>query len=95
MRKVPRDTIEEAIGISCRDVELYESYSGRFMYGEHCFGLVGTHEGIQAAMVEIAILDNQLGRELSRASRQDSMGHDVIIYFPDYQIEEEEVPESA
>lgn len=89
MRKVSRKVIEEAIANAVDgEVELYEGYSGRFMYGERCFGLTGSTTAIQGVMLELAFSDIDLARELNRSSRQDNMGHDTIVYFPGYDLDD-------
>lgn len=58
-----------------------EKYSGRFMYGKTCMGIVC---GYPIEAIEVA---GELGL---RGARQDSMGLSYIVYWPTVSIEGEE-----
>lgn len=75
--------------------EICHDYSGRGMFGEKCFGFVV--ENPEAAIAEIQADINgiyepeelqQEFTELLQHSRRDSMGFDMILYFPGYQTVE-------
>ena len=67
-----REKLEEA-GFSTR------SYSGRGMYGVECLGaLADTREAIYSVISAKDI----------RAARTDSMGFDVVVYWPQVPYEE-------
>lgn len=64
-------------------------YSGRGMFGERCFGLEGSVNGIQAALMGFAADHPQtmdIVRKLVKNQRQDNMGTDMIVYFPGVDI---------
>jgi hypothetical protein len=65
---------------------VYESYSGRFMFGETCCGIV---MGSLADFVDVLewLDDEKLEKEakkLWRCRSTDSLGYDVIAYFEGY-----------
>ena len=70
--------------------EAYLKYSGRFMFGATCFGIVGQMADIQTTLMDF-VADHpehaRAMRELVKGQRSDSMGRDIIIYFPDVDIE--------
>lgn len=66
---------------------LRESYSGRGMYGEPCFGIVVDRIG-EALMFAAEAYGMGLDLDLSRA-KMDGMGHGTIVYFPGHTIEGE------
>jgi hypothetical protein len=59
--------------------EFVGDYSGRFMYKKKCVGIVGPSA---EAIVEAATLEGVTG------ATRDSMGFDVIVYWPDIAAEE-------
>lgn len=87
------ETIEDALqdaGIEEDDLAL--DYSGRFMFGERCFGIIGD-ASIFARFV--AALTNQgtdeaaeLVGEFVQRVKTDSMARDTIYYFPGILLEE-------
>jgi hypothetical protein len=91
MQKVSRQMIEDAALLADLDREdaIYEDYSGRGMYGEKCLGIVGSGAECARFLVEITAADPDLGREMARKQREDSMGRDMIAYYPGIQLEEE------
>lgn len=72
----------------CEDA-LYEDYSGRGMYGAKCVGLTGS--AADFAMFAAA-LSEELGFETARdilaRLASDSMGLEMIFYFPGVNFEE-------
>lgn len=91
MIKISRQTLEDAAYAADLDPEaaIYEDYSGRAMYGEKCIGIVGSPSECAAFLVEITAEDPDLGREMARKERTDSMGRSMIAYYPGIQLEEE------
>ena len=65
--------------------EIRHDYSGRGMFGEKCFGFVV--ENPEAAIAEIQADINDIYEPLQH-TRRDSMGFDMILYFPGYQTVE-------
>jgi hypothetical protein len=96
LAKMIRDAIEE---LGDDDVSLRESYSGRSMYGRSCPGITGSMSGcmqiigtvIKAAHFEHSndevIFEEVVDMLLDFC--QDSMGRDVILYWPQLEAFEE------
>lgn len=61
------------------NLELYEDYSGRGMYGTECIGVEGDTYDIQGATGAL--------RKILGNNRQDSMGLGSIIYWPSVSME--------
>lgn len=82
------DTAENFDGVS-----LYPDYSGRGMYGKECFGLSGNAGAIDNFLFEVR--DNcdkkqaKELREMIKDKNQDQLGLGVIIYFPHFEIPEQ------
>lgn len=75
------------------------SYSGRFMYGKECLGIV-TDDVPKAFLLLGSSLALQGGRahtllgELSDTwIRRDSMAHDTVVYFPNITLPDDFVEE--
>lgn len=67
------------------------SYSGRGMYGAHCVGVTCGRSEAFSLGVKIAVALQATGEEDAESSVEaladlrvatDSMGHDMIVYFP-------------
>jgi hypothetical protein len=94
MRTINRDTLEDAIGYAGLDITVRADYSGRAMYGESCFGLVGDERDLLVLFASLGeqVYNNDLDEldfqpaELARAMRADSMGRSSIFYFPGWQL---------
>lgn len=91
-----RDAVEN-MGWPDDDVSFRNSYSGRGMYGRECVGIVGSFESCMAVIGEV-IKENkeepgfdEMVDQLLDFS-QDSMGMDVILYWPELAALEEEEP---
>jgi hypothetical protein len=70
---------------ACRvvGVEMYRAYSGRFMYGEKCVGIVAPGAaGATRFIMEVSKTLPVLANDLLDAQRQDDMGLDRVFYFP-------------
>lgn len=75
------EAIEAAVD-AIEGAELYRGYSGRAMYGKTCFGIVFDNEGdLGPFMAQLACYDEDLAMELG-APRFDSLGLNVIAYWP-------------
>ena len=61
------------------DGEVRERYSGRFMYGAHCMGIVHSSA--------TAVIEAAAARGLTGAVT-DNMGLDMIVYWPHVKVEE-------
>jgi len=68
------------------DEDLRRDYSGRFMFGEECFGIVGDAGSYGEFMANVAMEDADLAKALAGAVRTDSMGLSTIYYFPGYRM---------
>jgi len=94
MMKIDRMLVEDAIYEAELDEDsLYEGYSGRAMYGAKCFGLIVDRPGEAAKfLVKIAnaLADDDLADELADAWRSDSMGLSTIVYFPGFEVANDE-----
>ncbi|MFJ5532483.1 hypothetical protein [Streptomyces sp. NPDC093261] len=92
MYSVPRQMIANALDQAELDEDaLYEGYSGRGMFGEKCFGIVGNMTTFARFIVGIAAQDYEgaeMAQLLADAVSSDNMGYDSIYYFPSYTIED-------
>lgn len=78
------------------DVHLVPFYSGRFMYGESCFGLVVENEAsVMTMLLAFSKLHHKLAQWLTAIRRIDNMGRDYIVYFPGYLWTESVANETA
>lgn len=79
------------------EVRLYNGYSGRGMYGSTCFGITGSHRDCTAVIADIItayveeIINNSENTTIVDLPhfirdimnyRQDNMGVDIILYWP-------------
>jgi len=70
-------------------------YSGRFMYGASCFGIMGAAATFARFMGAFGVLVGEVDGDVSRvldladAVRSDNMASDTIYYFPGWSIEDE------
>jgi hypothetical protein len=71
-----------------RGVQFYRCYSGRGMFGRRCIGITGSL-GECAAIAEI------VKRKTGKKYVTDSMGLDVIVYFPDVEDNHEWFPDET
>lgn len=90
---IPAGMIDNAIEYCGEhDVRVYRDYSGRGMYGETCFGLVGHVR--QITKVLMALVGEAAANgddtvplfEMVDRTRTDDMGRATIVYFPGYEI---------
>lgn len=62
---------------------VYADYSGRCMYGEECLGFVIDHNAqMRLGRALAQVLGEELAKEVEGHARTDSMGLDMIVYFP-------------
>jgi len=76
------------------DLKIRHSYSGRAMYGESCFGLVGDDSDFFLFFALLGAKDEGLSRDLAMKARTDSMGLSSIMYFPGRKLPEGSVSEN-
>lgn len=74
---------------------VHENYSGRGMYGARCLGIVvgNMNEAFKFFIIAGMVLDVDDVRELAENARTDNMGYDMIVYFPNCTISEDDTPE--
>jgi hypothetical protein len=83
------------------DVSVRESYTGRGMFGRSCPGLTGSMSGCMAVIAEVIKEAHTAGVDNDEVVfeevvdtlldfRRDSMGRDVILYWPELPAFEEE-----
>lgn len=82
------DTLIDAA--TSTDADVRTDYSGDFMFGKQCFGIVGDTHDYGAFLVNLAEEDSELARELANSVRTDGMGMSSIFYWEHLQIENEE-----
>tara|TARA_Y100000034_G_scaffold66233_1_gene79945 strand:+ start:2536 stop:2883 length:348 start_codon:yes stop_codon:yes gene_type:complete len=83
------EAIEAAI-FPIEGAELYRGYSGRAMYGKTCFGIAFyTSNDYGYFMAMLACYDEDLAMELG-APRFDSLGLNVIAYWPNWDTADED-----
>lgn len=80
------------------DVEVRDSYSGRFMYGRSCFAIVGGPSDLMKFAVNLAAMlssgDTLVGdaidelRDEWHEVRWDGMGRDLVFYWPNVRVAE-------
>ena len=68
------------------------SYSGRCMYGKSCIGFVTSDSEFYVGAAIVANIEDECDRfdlcEVFHHAKVDSMGRDIIIYFPNIPYEE-------
>lgn len=88
--EISRTHIENAAYEADLDTEedIYWEYSGRYMYGEKCFGIVGSVSDFARFLVMLTYLDDgpDEAYELSQRVNTDSMGRSTIFYFPGVKV---------
>ena len=96
-----RDDLREMAYEAEVDVKFTDTYSGRGMYGERCFGITGSNAEIMTFLLSVAFKAGEAegaGYETSperdlfellngSSPSTDSMGYDLIMYWPRVQIE--------
>lgn len=95
-----QDEFEDALDtVGIFDADVTNTYSGRCMYGDQCFGVVTDgREALVGLAVVLAMATNtpdaevdelvEQASELLRKVRGDSMGLGRIFYFPGYTLAE-------
>ena len=82
-----RNLIEDIIDDE-NDVDISKNYSGRYMYGDECFGIVmGQYFNPSAFLAKFVLMlqdegERDLAYELAGSVREDNMGLGSIVYFP-------------
>lgn len=87
-----KDTSSDLAG----DVDFRKSYSGRGMYGAECVGIVGSHQQCMSIIAEVikelhSVGDDGFDDNVDELMcfETDSMGRDMIYYWPQIQWEGE------
>jgi hypothetical protein len=90
-RTIDRD----ALFTACLDADVetsavYDSYSGRFMYGARCFGLVvQSRNEVTKVMLQLqrarALSPEEID-QLVEDMRADQLGKRTIFYFPGWEL---------
>lgn len=94
------DQLEDALyEVEVEDATITTDYSGRFMFGETCFGVTvddgGIAIGVALTLACRADSDDiqdaaQKAARIARTARTDSMGRSTIIYFPGWTLAEDD-----
>jgi hypothetical protein len=77
------------------NAKLREHYSGRYMYGEICFGVVGArrdHFIFLAGLANALVMNEQdpeIAVEIAQTATVDQMALDWIMYFPGWTVARE------
>jgi hypothetical protein len=99
-RTLPLGPIEDACYQADLDPDeaIRTNYSGRYMYGRNCFGLVvdSLSQAVRV-LLELAFdsadcgtsdsLDRDVIEELGQSMATDNMGLSMIVYFPGFNLE--------
>jgi hypothetical protein len=65
-------------------IAVRENYSGRGMFGDKCLGFVvsSQHTAYRLIVGMAEVLGTDEALEIVRRGNEDSMGRDMIVYFP-------------
>ncbi len=84
--RISRDTVMEAVFQAGLDEDsVTETYSGRYMYGKTCFGIIGHIQDFAMFLVELATHHTEgyeYASEFAQRMKMDNMANDYIFYFP-------------
>lgn len=92
--KLNRDVVIGALYDAGLDEDnLYENYSNSGMCGRCCFGItyINTRGPVKFLIALARNLRAELADSLADAWTQDNLGFGVIVYFPGYELEVEDV----
>lgn len=90
MRTLDRSQLLDALEAAGLDEQhLYEGYSGRAMYGDECFGIVGSDADYTMFVATVGSHFDDWGDWL-HGVRSDSMGLSTIWYWPGVTVEKGE-----
>ena len=92
---IDRDIILRALYDAGLDEEdLYENYSGRAMYGDKCFGVVGSIGDLVKFVLALSSYDarGELGGDIDWVADvvTDGMGMQSIFYWPGVNVSKED-----
>lgn len=73
--------IYAARGVNIDPDDIRTDYSGRGMFGETCFGIVGGDQEYAGFLLELAEDDKKLAKRLADSVSTDSMGMETIYYW--------------
>lgn len=95
--KIPKSAVLEAAYQAGLDEDaVRESYSGRYMYGKTCFGIIGHIADFAMFLVELAtqhVEGYDYASEIAQRMRMDNMANDYVFYFPGIELVEEDSEE--
>lgn len=85
---ISRDVLNDALdNAGLERTAMRESYSGRNMYGDTCIGLTVAYPSeVLRFAAHLGAADADLADDLMDATRSDSMGKDMIYYWPGWTI---------
>ncbi len=99
--EIDKDRMQEL----CDDVEIDTrwNYSGRFMFGKICFGIVGNSRDLTRFLIDVLpayYYPDEDGVKIDIPAEwyentRDSMGPDMIFYWPDIEAAPEKVTKDA
>lgn len=96
MRRIDRTLFEDAAAELSPDVpalEIHDAYAGRGMYGTKCIGVAGNLPAAMAFAFNLGLAAEQQDawdlEDLIGDAAWDSMGTDVIVYFPGWHFTDE------
>lgn len=73
---------------------VYTEYSGRGMYGQACFAVTMTSGEVARFRAAMRAVTPHIGLSWADAAI-DSLGRDVIVYFPHWRLADEPAPAGA
>ena len=95
MNVLTRQRIDDVLDAADLDESIiYREYLGRGMFGERCFGIIGSSRdafmfiGAYAYVIGQEDEDPQQIFDLADAVMSDNLGKDMIFYFPGWTIED-------
>ena len=82
---------EFTMAVEDSGADVYERYSGRFMYGEQCVGFVGSPSVVAKVFARLGAAQDtaDVAEQMAEVMRTDNMGLDMIFYFPGWSAPDE------
>ena len=93
--KISKDIWEQIVWDSNLEEDDFRTdYSGRYMYGKSCIGVVGNAKDLLSFILTAQQhLDDDVIYDLAGAMRQDNMGLSMIYYFPGWTVADDILPD--
>ena len=89
LAQIIRQCVENVSDQLCGDITYRDSYGYRGSYGRQCIGIVGSHSECMTVIAEVIkelhdtdVLDFESAIDTLMGFDRDSMGRDVIYYWP-------------